>query len=268
MPFYDAGDAAIYYETTGTGRPLILLHGYAVNSLMWEYQRPVLEKKFQIILVDLRSFGKSSCGRRWSGGIMAEDVAGIIKLLDLHNVAILGFSMSGPVAFRVGLNNSEQVTALIFAASIFPSAGRPQTANQIKLLNEEIEILAQKGVDGWAMKAGLRTGPLVENMFKQNPEIGQLWDQILARHNPDYLRAMLAERARVVAKTNWRERLNELAQPTMIIAGAQDTRFVDASRYLHRTIARSQLKIISGAGHMVNLEKPEEFNRAVIDFLG
>ena len=62
MPFYDAEDAAIYYETDGEGSPLILLHGYALNGTMWEFQRPVFSKSHAVITVDLRGFGQSSCG--------------------------------------------------------------------------------------------------------------------------------------------------------------------------------------------------------------
>jgi pimeloyl-ACP methyl ester carboxylesterase len=78
---------------------------------------------------------------------------------------------------------------------------------------------------------------------------------------------MLTGRSSAFPKTNWRDRLKEISQPTLIIAGAQDNKFVDASQYIHRLIPHSQLAIISGAGHMVNLEKPDEFNQAVINFL-
>ena len=118
MPFYDAKDAAIYYEVTGDGPPLILLHGYALNSALWEFQKSVLSKSHKVITVDLRGFGQSSCDKRWSGSIMAEDIIGIIKSLDLTNAAILGFSMSGPVAFRIANEMPDIVTKLIMVSSI------------------------------------------------------------------------------------------------------------------------------------------------------
>jgi pimeloyl-ACP methyl ester carboxylesterase len=88
MPFYDAGDAAIFYGIQGKGPPLIFLHGYALNSLMWEFQVQVLSKHFMVITVDLRGFGQSSCGKEWSGSAMAGDVIGLIKELKLKNVTV------------------------------------------------------------------------------------------------------------------------------------------------------------------------------------
>jgi pimeloyl-ACP methyl ester carboxylesterase len=267
MPYYDAGDAAIYYEISGEGRPLVLLHGYALNSLMWALQRPLLERKYQLILIDLRGFGQSSCGSRWSSGVLAEDVAGIIGSLDLHDVAILGFSMSGPVAFRIALQNPDRISALVLASAILPSTGAAQSAGAVKSFEKEIEILATEGIEGWVEKTGLRTGPLVDNMFKLNPDIISIWDEILARHNPDFLRAMMAARIKASPRTNWRERLKEITHPTLVIAGALDTKFLDASRYYQRAISGSNLQIIEHAGHMVNLENPEEFSQALISFL-
>jgi pimeloyl-ACP methyl ester carboxylesterase len=268
MSFYDADDAAIFYEISGNGRPLVLLHGYALNSLMWAYQKPVLEKKYQLILIDLRGFGKSSCGLRWSTGVMAEDVVGIINSLDLHNAAILGFSMSGPVAFRASLNLPDKITSLILTSSILPSTGQERSETRIKSFEKEIELLISGGVEEWADKTGLYTGPLVGNMFKTNPTLKSLWHEILARHNPDYLRAMLSGRIKASPKINWRERLKEITQSTLLIAGAEDSKFVDASQYIHRAILQSKLQIIENAGHMVNLEQPDEFNQAIAQFLG
>jgi 3-oxoadipate enol-lactonase len=268
VPFYDAGDAAIYYEISGKGRPLILLHGYALNSKMWALQKPIFEQNYQLVLIDLRGFGQSSCGDRWSGDVLAGDVAGIIVGLDLHSAAILGFSMGGPIAYRIALQMPERISSLMFASSILPSSGKEQKANQIKSYKREIEILTGEGLEGWIAKTNLRTGPLVENLFKLKPGLIDFWNEILANNNPDYLKAMLNARGQVSSKTNWRERMAEIVQPTLIIAGALDSRFLDAADYLHRNISRSKLWIIEDAGHMVNLEKPEEFNQAVIEFLG
>jgi pimeloyl-ACP methyl ester carboxylesterase len=269
MPFYDADDAAIYYEISGEGRPLILLHGYALNSLMWSLQKPAFEKRYRLIMVDLRGFGQSSCGARWSGSVMAEDVKGLIKSLDLRDIAIVGFSMSGPVAFRLALGIPDRISRLIFVSSILPSAGKSTAPpNQQKSADEEIEILKSRGVSAWADKTGMRTGPLVKDMLEGQPELRQMWENILMRHNPDYLAKMLQSRAATSSPVNWRERLKEVSQPTLIIAGRNDRKFLDASQNINRQIVNSRLTIIEDAGHMVNIEKPEEFNKAVMGWLG
>lgn len=267
-PFFDAGDAAIYYEIAGEGKPLILLHGYALNGLMWHYQVPEFARRRRVVTIDLRGFGKSSCGKHWSGQAMADDVAGLINELDLRDCAVIGFSMGGPVAMRLATEQPHRIKWLILASSPLPSAGRSRSKVELKVQARELATLTLHGVDKWADEIGLKAGPLVDNIFRRNPEARPIWDRMIARHNPDYLRSMMTARANAVSNVNWRARLPEIACPTLVVAGAQDARFIDASRYLHRHIAGSKLQIISGAGHMVNLEKPAEFNEAVVEFLG
>jgi pimeloyl-ACP methyl ester carboxylesterase len=267
MPFYDAGDAAIYYEIEGQGTPLILLHGYALNGLMWEFQRAVLSKKYTLVIIDLRGFGKSSCGKCWSGAFMAEDIKGVIESLNLADVALLGFSMGGPVAVRLALDMPAIITRLILVSSTLPSSGRPKTESEIMLQERELAALEQRDIAGWIEAIGFRTGSLVGRMFDRNPAIAPLWDKIIERQHRDYLLCMMHGRLGTVSNIDWRSRLPMISQGTLVIAGAEDKRFLDASRHLAVTIPESKLAIIEGAGHMVNLEKPDEFNRAVSGFL-
>ncbi len=267
MPFYDAGDAAIYYEIEGRGLPLVLLHGYALNTLNWEFQRPVFSKNNMIIPVDLRGFGKSSCGKRWSGAVMAEDVKGIIEYLKLNDVTILGFSMSGPVAVRLAYQLPDIVSRLILVSSILPSSGRPKSAGERRLQEQELAALKRGGVDAWAEAIGFGTGPLVEGMFDLNPNIAPLWKKIIERHHRDYLLCMLEGRLNTPSTTDWRSRLAQIRQQTLIIAGERDRKFLDASRHLADTIPNSRMAVIENAGHMVNLEQPDEFNRLVLEFM-
>jgi pimeloyl-ACP methyl ester carboxylesterase len=263
MPFYDAGDATIYYDIEGSGPPLILLHGYALNGVMWDLQRPYFSKTNTIITVDLRGFGKSSCRKEWSGAVMAGDIVGLTKSLKLRDVAILGFSMSGPVAFRIAVRLPEIVRKLILVSSILPSAGRAKAKKESELQRKEMDILRLRGPKAWAEEMGLGSGPLVANIFKRNPDAGPIWERMISRHNPDYLLAMMKARGKTTSNIDWRSRLGEISQPTLIVAGAQDNRFLDSAKYLNRNIPNSDLKIISDAGHMVNLESPGEFNEII-----
>ena len=268
MPFYDAGDVAIYYEIEGDGSPLVLLHGYALNGIMWQLQRPALAKNNTVVTVDLRGFGRSSCGKNWSGSIMAKDVTGLIKSLNLVDVTILGFSMSGPVAFRIALETPDIITKLVMVSSILPSAGRPKAKKEAEFQSKEREILRLRGPEAWAEGMGLWKGPLVDNIFKRNPDARPIWERMIACHNPDYLLCMMNARDKTPSLVNWRSRLGETSKPTLIIAGAQDSGFIDSAHYLNRNIPNSKLEIINGTGHMVNLEAPEEFNTVLNGFSG
>jgi len=267
MPYYDADDAAIYYEIEGSGSPIVLLHGYALNGLMWELQRPVLSMSHTVITIDLRGFGKSSCGKEWSGAVMANDVSGLLRLLGLSDVAILGFSMSGPAAFRVAVESSDIISKLILVSSILPSAGRKKASKESDFQQKELNLLRLRGPEAWAEAMGLWKGPLVDNIFLRNPDARAIWERMIARHNPDYLLCMMEARAASQSNVDWRSRLPEINIPTLIVAGAQDSQFLDGAHYLNRAIPDSKLEVISGAGHMVNLEMPERFNGVLTDFL-
>ena len=267
MAFYDAGDAAIYYEIHGEGAPIILLHGYGLNSLMWEFQIPELAKYYEVIDVDLRGFGKSSCGSQWSGTAMADDIIGMIKELKLKDLTIFGFSLSGGSAIRAGLEMPDNVKRLVLVSSILPSRGQPRTKKEEEYQSRELETLRSHGIEAWADRFGLRKGRLVENIFKRNPDARPLWDRIISRHNPDYLLQMMEARKNTQSLVDWRSRVPEIKQKTLLVFGAQDKNFIDGAYHLDQTINDTRLIIIDGAGHMVNLEKPKEFNKAVLDFL-
>jgi len=267
MAFYDAGDAAIYYEIHGEGPPLILLHGYALNGLMWEFQVPEFSMQFKVITVDLRGFGKSSCGKEWSGSAMAGDVIGLIKELKLKDITVAGFSLSGGSAVRAAIELPGAVTKLILVSSILPSRGNPRPKKEEEYQAKEENILRLRGVEAWADAIGMRKGKLVDNIFKRNPDARPVWDRIIARHNPDFLLQMMAARKNTQSLVDWRSRLQEIKQKTLLVFGAQDRQFLDGAYHLDMEIQDTKLVIISGAGHMVNLEKPEEFNEAVLKFM-
>lgn len=267
MPFYDAGDAAIFYEINGDGPPLIMLHGYGLNSIMWEFQVPILSRYFRVITVDLRGFGQSSCGKQWSGSAMADDVIGIIKDLELEDVTVAGFSLSGGSAVRTAYEMPDIVTRMILISSILPTRGRPRTKNEEEYQSREMETLKSRGVQEWADKFGLTEGRLVENIFERNPDARPIWDRIIDRHNPDYLLQMMEARKNTESNVDWRSRLKEIKQKTLLIFGAEDKRFIDGAYHLDMAIPDTRLIIIKSAGHMVNLEKPAEFNNKVVEFL-
>jgi len=267
MAFYDAEDAAIYYDQIGDGKPVLMFHGYALNGMMWEFQKTAVSEQYKMISVDLRGFGQSSCGKNWSGNLMAEDVSSMIEDLDLRESIIVGFSMSGPVAFRLALKHPDRIEKLVMVSSILPSTGRPRKLKESQVQQKELDLLTLRGVEAWADAMGIWKGPLVGNIFKRNPQSRAVWEKMLSRHNQDFLRCMMEARASSQPSENWRARLGEIKQPTLIIAGAQDERFINASEYMARAIPEARLEIISGAGHMVNLEKPDEFNKVLMDFL-
>jgi pimeloyl-ACP methyl ester carboxylesterase len=198
---------------------------------------------------------------------MAGDVIGLIKELNLKNVTVTGFSLSGGSAVRTAIELPDVVTKLILVSSILPSRGKPRPKKEEQYQAKEENILRLRGVEAWTDAIGMRKGKLVDNIFKRNPDARPVWDRIIARHNPDFLLQMMAARKNTQSLVDWRSRLKEIKQKTLLVFGAQDKQFLDGAYRLDMAIPDTKLVIINGAGHMVNLEKPEEFNQAVLKFL-
>ena len=124
MPFIETADnTPLYYTDWGTGRPVVLIHGWPLNADMWEYQASFLvEHGFRVIAYDRRGFGRS--GKPWSGydyDTLADDLAVIMDKLDLHDAAIVGFSMGGGEVVRyLSRHGTARVTHAALIAAVTP----------------------------------------------------------------------------------------------------------------------------------------------------
>ena len=124
MPFIKAEDGTrIYYKDWGTGRPVVLIHGWPLDADMWEYQMLALaEAGFRVIGYDRRGFGRSE--QPWSGytyDTMADDLKAVLETLDLRDVALVGFSMGGgEVARYMSRHAGARVTRAVLVSCVTP----------------------------------------------------------------------------------------------------------------------------------------------------
>ena len=123
MPYAHAADGTpLFYHDWGTGRPVVLLHGWPLNADSWEYQSVrLVEAGFRVIAPDRRGFGRS--GQPWSDydyDVLASDVACLLDHLDLHDAVIVGFSMAGGEVARVAGAANPRVAKAAFVAAVTP----------------------------------------------------------------------------------------------------------------------------------------------------
>ena len=123
MPYAQAADGTpLFFHDWGTGRPVVLLHGWPLNADSWEYQSiRLVEAGFRVVAPDRRGFGRS--GQPWSGydyDTLAADVAGLLDHLDLHDVVLAGFSMAGGEVARIAASGNARVAKVAFLAAVTP----------------------------------------------------------------------------------------------------------------------------------------------------
>ena len=251
----------VAYDDTGGGGPaLVLLHGFPFDRSSWHGQAKALGEEFRVVAPDLRGMGETPLGE---GAVtleaMAEDVAALLDELSLGSVVLGGLSMGGYVAFEFFRKFPERVRALVLADT------RPQADNEEGRRTREEN--AQR-----ALKEGM--APIVESML---PKLLTAETRERGGEVPEGVRAMMlgtrpegaaaALRAMAVRRDQT-ELLPSINVPTLIVVGAEDSITPPAdSEALSAKIEGSRLVVIEGAGHLSNVERPEEFNRALVEFL-
>jgi pimeloyl-ACP methyl ester carboxylesterase len=124
MPFLETSDTTkLYYNDWGSGRPVVLIHGWPLNADMWEYQAVFLASQgLRVITYDRRGFGRSS--QPWSGydyDTLAADLAGVLETLDVHDATLVGFSMGGgEVARYIGKHGGARVAKAVLVSAVTP----------------------------------------------------------------------------------------------------------------------------------------------------
>ena len=123
MPFIEAKDGTpLFYNDWGTGRPVVLLHGWPLSGDSWEYQSVrLVEAGFRVVVPDRRGFGRS--GQPWSGydyETLADDVETLLERCDVHDAVLVGFSMSGGEVAKLLGRNSARVGKAVLLSSVAP----------------------------------------------------------------------------------------------------------------------------------------------------
>jgi len=259
--FAEVNGAQLYYEEAGNGHPLLLIHGGLVHGGMWDDQFEAFAQHFQVIRFDLRGFGRSSL----PAGEYAfhRDVRGLLDTLNVGQAHIVGLSMGGKIAIDFTLAYPERVSALIPVSSAL--SGYQFSENTIRRIVEADDLL----------EAGdIAAGVELEN---------RLWVDGPAR-TPEMVDPAVRERVRAMNTVNYQraadqsieldleppaiDRLSEIDVPTRVVAGDQDVPDILAiAELLQRGIGGARLAIIPNTAHQLNMERPDEFNRIVLDFL-
>ena len=262
----------IYYEDHGSGSPVVLIHGWPLSGRSWEDQVPALvEGGHRVVTYDRRGFGTSS--QPWGGydyDTFAADLATLIEHLDLSDVALVGFSMGGgEVARYIRSYGTNRVAKVVLAGAVPPylyqSDDNPEgglddaTIQQFKdgVRGDRIAFLDGFITDFFA--AGDRSDLISEPSRLYHREIAAFASP---KGTLDCIDAF--------GRTDFRNDLDKIDVPTLVIHGDSDgiVPFEVSGKRSHEAIANSSLVLIEGAPHGFNATHAEQFNRALLDFLG
>lgn len=255
-------DVTLCVDDSGAGAiPIIFIHGFPFDKSSWEPQMTFFKKTHRVIAYDIRGFGVSPAGtEKKSIPLFANDLVGLMDGLGISKAVVCGLSMGGYILLNAVHRYPERFEAIILcdtqciADSEEAKEKRKQTILQI-IKAEGVEKFADGFVNNVFCKNTLdHKGRLVEKIKKT----------ILATPQETITGTLgaLADRDDMCAS------LHKIAVPTLIICGREDKVTPPVqSESLHSAIRHSALHFIEKAGHLSNLERPDDFNQLLSEFL-
>jgi len=285
MPFFKTTDGHnLHYRITGKGKPIIFVHGWTMNSLVWKYQSDELAKDFQVIAVDLRGHGKSEIppfpplSKGGGGGFdkFVNDLKELIDSLAIEKFTLAGWSMASFIIARYYFKYPKDIDKLIFIS------GTP------KFLSENDYSCGQPVIMAKRLEQNLkRNNPLSPfdkgdyenhirefcgNLFISGERIddSKLSEIESLMFNEDFPPSsdVVLQTLNSLLKDDIRDNLNDIKVPTLIIHGSIDKICpVGAGRYMAKKIPDSKLIILEGVGHAPFLTQPERVNKEIKEFI-
>jgi 3-oxoadipate enol-lactonase len=261
MPTIQANGQTLYYEVHGEGEPLLLVMGLAADTMAWAMQVPALSARYRTIIFDNRDVGQSSMAAApYEITDLAQDTLSLADALELESFHLVGASMGGAIAQEVALAAPDRVRTLTLAMT-WPRGGA-WAAKLSELWSARVEHMSrEERVDELMLLT------LSEDFFENADGVAWLRDVMLQNPHPQSADAF-ARQLDASSRHDTRERLGRLAMPTHVIGAEHDILVpVWKSRELAELIPGARLSVVDAGPHGANLERAEEFNRLVLDFL-
>ena len=255
----------LYYEIHGDGPPLVLVMGIGYDSSLWTLQQvPVLSTRFRVVILDNRDAGRSSRSRHpYSIADMADDVAGLLDALDIHRTHLMGLSMGSMIGMEFALRHADRLDRLVLAGPA--AAPERSAADPISVWNWVKANDASGEVFG-----GQQLTWLFSSAFLRNHQAVQETVALLAS-NPNPVGPEAYDRqAQAYLHYDALDRLDRITARTLVIVGEQDLLTPPwVAREVAEGIRGARFEIVTGEGssHVVPLERPDDFNQLVMNFL-
>ncbi len=256
------GRRIFFDDTGGDGPVVLLLQGFMASRGIWKWQVEAFSRHHRVITMDNRDAGESEPeSGTYSVADMAGDVKSLLDVLGIEQASIVGHSMGGYIALHFAANYPERLEKLILVSTSALSGGAlgrsAPTFNRSRFIEDPVERTRQR-----------YTHMTAPGYFEANPAKLEAVAQT-ARGNGMTFEAMARQSDSAFMTHDAREALPQIAVPVLIIHGDVDPTIpISAGRRLAEAIPDSRLVEWENVGHLPHLERTEEFNKLVLEFLG
>ena len=271
MPDISSNGINLHYtDTGGEGRPVVLIHGWPLTGGSWADQEGALvDAGYRAITYDRRGFGDSDKPETgYDYDTFAADLAGLLDGLDLSDVTLVGFSMGGgEVARYLGTHGDARIRSAVLAAAVPPYLLKTDDNPDGGLADDDVQGM----IDGAASDREGFLDAFTTDFFSVDGALAVSEDQ---RQQAIALEATASDAAltgciAAFGRTDFRADLATIAVPTLVIHGDSDATvpFEVSGKRSAEAIAGSELVVVPGAPHGLNVSHRDEFNAALLAFL-
>jgi 2-succinyl-6-hydroxy-2,4-cyclohexadiene-1-carboxylate synthase len=250
----------------GTGRPVLLLHGFTGRGSSWGAHATSLPRSFRVVVVDLPGHGRSGFAEpsRMSVERSADDLATILLGLDATPAHVVGYSLGARIALQLAVAHPDVVDRLVLES---PSAGIEADADREARRVADETLAARIEREGVAdFVTAWERNPVFQTHAALHPAVVARQRAIRQANDPHGLAASLRGAGQGAMEPLF-DRLRAVTAPTLVITGALDDRGRSRAERVAAGIAGARLAVIEGSGHTPHLEHPVRFRRLVLDFL-
>ena len=255
--FVEANDGVrLYYEDTGQGKPVVLIHGGGLSLGWWRWQIPVLSQRFRVIAADTRGNGRSDktpWGHRTAR--YAADVREIIESLDLHEVTLVGWSIGArTVLSYIELFRDYRLKGVVLVDEV-PSIE----------VHDPPEPEAKTETESPPEDEAEHRRRQLRNMFVSLDVSDEELDVLLEESRENTLAQGVTLGPDYQAQ-DWRPMLPSIDLPVLITTGAKSGAF-PGCRYMYEHIPGARMEVFEHSGHVLFYEEPDRFNAVVAKFV-
>ena len=260
--FIKLHDITVCYSDDGNHEspPIIFIHGFPFNKSMWHLQVAALKDNYRVISYDVRGHGKTDTGSQdFSIALFTQDFIALINELELEKVTLCGLSMGGYIALDAMENHRDRFNALILCDTQC-AAETPEAYEKKMQAIENIKVNRKEQFADESIKNLFAP----ESYNTKQIEVAHILETIMDTNTEALCKTLEA----LATRNSTCEKLSEIEVPVLILVGKEDRVTPPAaSRLMNGKISGSEMLTIVHAGHVSNMENPEIFNGAMINFM-
>ena len=269
MPYATTDDGVrLYFEETGTGHPVILVHEFAGDLRSYELQMRHFGKRYRTIAFNARGFPPSDVPEQvssYSQARAADDILAVLDHIGRRQAHIIGLSMGGFATLHFGLRHPQRALSLCIGGCGY--GAEPDKRDTFRAEADAIaSMIRTEGMSAFAERYAY--GPTRVQFENKDPRGHAEFKKMLAEHSAvgsaNTQQGVQKERPSLYALT---EEMGRITVPTLIITGDEDWPCLLPGILMKQSIPTAALSVMPNSGHAINIEEPEEYNRIVGDFL-